>query len=43
MTKADMLSTVLDELLSTSPEIEAAAVVSADGLPMASALPEHVE
>lgn len=43
MTKADHLARALDEFLATSPDIEAAAVVSADGLPMASALPPHVE
>jgi predicted regulator of Ras-like GTPase activity (Roadblock/LC7/MglB family) len=43
MTKADRLSTALDDFLTISPEVEAAAVVSADGLPMASALPPHVE
>jgi uncharacterized protein len=43
MTKADHLARALDEFLSTSLDIEAAAVVSADGLPMASALPPHVE
>lgn len=43
MTKADLLATALDDFLATSPEVEAAAVVSADGLPMASALPAHVE
>lgn len=43
MTKADQLATALDDFLATSPEVEAAAVVSADGLPMASALPPHVE
>ena len=43
MTKADLLARSLDEFLATSPDIEAAAVVSADGLPMASALPPHVE
>lgn len=43
MTKADLLARALDEFLATSPDIEAAAVVSADGLPMASALPPHVE
>jgi predicted regulator of Ras-like GTPase activity (Roadblock/LC7/MglB family) len=43
MTKADHLARALDEVLATSPDIEAAAVVSADGLPMASALPPHVE
>jgi predicted regulator of Ras-like GTPase activity (Roadblock/LC7/MglB family) len=43
MTKADMLAAALDDFLAVSPEVEAAAVVSADGLPMASALPPHVE
>lgn len=43
MTKADQLATALDEFLATSPDIEAAAVVSGDGLPMASALPPSVE
>jgi uncharacterized protein len=43
MTKADLLAAALDDFLATSPEVEAAAVVSADGLPMASALPPHVE
>jgi len=43
MTKADLLAATLDDFLATSPEVEAAAVVSADGLPMASALPPHVE
>ena len=43
MSKAEKLAQALDELLGVSPEVEAAAVVSADGLPMASALPPHVE
>lgn len=43
MTKADLLAATLDDFLATSPEVEAAAVVSADGLPMASALPAYVE
>ena len=43
MTKADRLAEVLDSFLSVSTEAEAAAVVSSDGLPMASALPPHVE
>src|SRR5919112_6495282 len=43
MSKADQLAAALDEFLSVSPEVEAAAVVSSDGLPMASALPPHVE
>lgn len=43
MTKADQLSTALDDFLTISTEVEAAAVVTADGLPMASALPPHVQ
>lgn len=43
MTKADLLAQALDRFLDVSPEVEAAAVVSADGLPMASALPPHVQ
>lgn len=42
-TKSDLLAAALDDFLSISSEVEAAAVVSADGLPMASALPPHVE
>ncbi|HEX2045042.1 MAG TPA: roadblock/LC7 domain-containing protein [Actinomycetota bacterium] len=43
MTRAAALAQALDDFLAVSPEVEAAAVVSADGLPMASALPAHVE
>ena len=43
MTKADRLSAALDEFLAVSPDVEAAAIVSADGLPIASALPADVE
>jgi predicted regulator of Ras-like GTPase activity (Roadblock/LC7/MglB family) len=43
LSKADRLAAVLDSFLEVSAEAEAAAVVSADGLPMASALPPHVE
>jgi predicted regulator of Ras-like GTPase activity (Roadblock/LC7/MglB family) len=43
MSRADLLARALDQFLAVSPEVEAAAVVSADGLPIASALPEHVE
>lgn len=42
MNKAQMLANALDDLLAVSPEVDAAAVVSADGLPMASALPPNV-
>jgi predicted regulator of Ras-like GTPase activity (Roadblock/LC7/MglB family) len=43
MSKSDLLALALDDFLAVSSEVEAAAVVSADGLPMASALPPHVE
>ena len=43
MSKAEHLATVLDEFLSVSLDVEAAAVVSSDGLPMASALPPDVQ
>lgn len=43
MTKADLLASALDRFVAVSPEVEAAAIVSSDGLPMASALPPHVE
>lgn len=43
MTKADQLADALDDFLAVSADVEAAAVVSSDGLPMASALPPYVE
>jgi predicted regulator of Ras-like GTPase activity (Roadblock/LC7/MglB family) len=43
MSKADLLASGLEDFLSVSPDVEAAAVVSVDGLPMASALPPHLE
>ncbi len=43
MNKADLLAASLDEFLDVSPDVEAAAVVSTDGLPIASALPPYVE
>lgn len=43
MTKADQLARALDDFLEVSGDVEAAAVVSSDGLPMASALPDYVE
>ena len=42
MTKAERLSAALDEFLTASVDIEAAAIVSTDGLPIASALPVDV-
>ncbi|MBK5229427.1 MAG: roadblock/LC7 domain-containing protein [Actinobacteria bacterium] len=41
--RADRLADILDGFLGEAPEIQAAAVVSVDGLPMASALPPEVE
>lgn len=43
MNKAQMLAQALDDFLAVAPEVDASAVVSADGLPMASALPPGVE
>lgn len=41
--RAGRLDAVLADLLRNVPEVEAAAVVSFDGLPMASALPEEMD
>lgn len=43
MSRVDELNLTLRSLLSGTPEIEAAAVISEDGLVIASALPAHVE
>lgn len=43
LNRADGLKNALDDLMRSSPEIEAAAVVSADGLPMSSNLPPHFD
>lgn len=43
MTRAELLAQALDEFLDVSPDVEASAVVSSDGLPMASALPPGVQ
>jgi predicted regulator of Ras-like GTPase activity (Roadblock/LC7/MglB family) len=43
MSRADLLAQAIDDFLAVSPEVEAAAIVSGDGLPMASALPQNVE
>lgn len=40
---ADMLKTVLTQLNSSSPDIEASAVISSDGLMMASMLPQGMD
>jgi uncharacterized protein len=42
-TKAERLADALNDFLRASPDVEAAAVVSFDGLSMASALPEDVD
>ena len=39
----DSLEDILSKLLSAIPEVKAAAIVSAEGLPIASALPQEVE
>ncbi|MBW3658808.1 MAG: roadblock/LC7 domain-containing protein [Actinobacteria bacterium] len=41
--KAQRLASALDDFIRSSPDVEAAAVVSFDGLPMASALPDSME
>lgn len=41
--KAQRLAAALDEFIQSSPDVEAAAVVSFDGLPMASALPAEMD
>lgn len=41
--KAQRLAAALDDFIRSSPDVEAAAVVSFDGLPMASALPDSME
>lgn len=43
MSRLDDLNLVLRNLLSGTPDIEAAAVISEDGLVIASALPQHIE
>ncbi len=39
----DSLEDILSKLLSAIPEVKAAAIVSAEGLPIASALPQGVD
>jgi uncharacterized protein len=41
--RAERLAAALDDFIRSSPDVEAAAVVSFDGLPMASALPADLE
>lgn len=42
-TRAGRLAAALDDFIRSTPDVEAAAVISFDGLPMASALPESLE
>ena len=42
-TRADRLAAALDDFIRSSVDVEAAAVVSFDGLPMASALPDDMD
>ena len=42
-TRSGRLAAALDDFIRSSPDVEAAAVVSFDGLPMASALPPELE
>lgn len=42
-TRAARLAGALDDFVRSAPDVEAAAVVSFDGLPMASALPDELE
>ncbi len=42
-TRAERLADALNDFISSSPDVEAAAVVSFDGLAMASALPEGMD
>ncbi len=42
-TRAGRLAAALDDFIRSSPDVEAAAVVSFDGLPMASAMPPELE
>ncbi|MCC5947378.1 MAG: roadblock/LC7 domain-containing protein [Nitriliruptoraceae bacterium] len=42
-TRSGRLAAALDDFIHSSPDVEAAAVVSFDGLPMASAVPDSME
>lgn len=43
MSRTDQLNTILRSLQSGTPDIEASALISEDGLMIASALPQHVD
>lgn len=43
MSRVEQLNTILRQLLSGTPDIEACALISEDGLIIASALPQHME
>lgn len=43
MSRVDALNRILRNLQSSSPDVEASALISEDGLMIASALPQHIE
>lgn len=43
MSRAEELNRILRQLLSGTPEVEASALISEDGLMIASALPQHID
>ncbi len=43
MSRVDSLNKILRGLQSSSPDVEASALISEDGLMIASALPQHIE
>lgn len=43
MSRVDNLNRILRSLQSASPDVEASALISEDGLMIASALPQHIE
>lgn len=43
MTRVEQINRILRNLQSSSPDVEASALISEDGLMIASALPQHVE
>ncbi len=43
MSRVDQLNRILRSLLSGSPDLEACALISEDGLVIASALPQHIQ
>jgi predicted regulator of Ras-like GTPase activity (Roadblock/LC7/MglB family) len=43
MSRVDQLNKILRNLQSSSPDVEASALISDDGLMLASALPQHID